>query len=236
MDAEDLLLREFLGLHDDAAIAAAARWIRSKQRADGTWANFYGGPGDLSTTVEAYLALRLAGDEPDATHMKQACAWILDQGGVEATRVFTRIWLALSGLWSWDELPVIPPELIYLPSWFPLNIYDWGCWARQTIVALTVVQSFRPSRPLGISIDELKTGGPHGRAPGPRRSFDARPLPAARPPAAAPRSCGRRSPPGRRSAALGPGQLPPRPPLPAPRIRGPASSRPWIRPFTFTGR
>ena len=184
MDAEDLLLREFLGLHDDATIAAAARWIRSKQRDDGTWANFYGGPGDLSTTVEAYLALRLAGDQPDAPHMKQACAWILDQGGVEATRVFTRIWLALSGLWSWDELPVIPPELIYLPSWFPLNIYDWGCWARQTIVALAVVQSFRPSRPLGISIDELKTGGPHGRAPGPRRSFDARPLPAAR---AAPR-------------------------------------------------
>jgi len=181
MDAEDLLLREFLGLHDDAAIAAAARWIRSQQRDDGTWANFYGGPADLSTTVEAYLALRLAGDEPDAPHMKQARVWILDSGGVEATRVFTRIWLALSGLWSWDDLPVIPPELIYLPSWFPLNIYDWGCWARQTIVALAVVQSFRPSRPIGISIDELKTGGPHGRAPGPPRSFDARPLPAARP-------------------------------------------------------
>ena len=176
MDAEDLLLREFLGVADDAVIAAAARWIRSQQRDDGTWANFYGGPGDLSTTVEAYLALRLAGDEPDAPHMKQACAWILDQGGVEATRVFTRIWLALSGLWSWDDLPVIPPELIYLPSWFPLNIYDWGCWARQTIVALAVVQSFRPSRPLGISIDELKTGGPHGRAPRPRRTADARPL------------------------------------------------------------
>ena len=180
MDAEDLLLREFLGVADDAAIAAAARWIRSQQRDDGTWANFYGGPGDLSTTVEAYLALRLAGDDPDAPHMKQACAWILDEGGVEATRVFTRIWLALSGLWSWDDLPVIPPELIYLPAWFPLNIYDWGCWARQTIVALAVVQSFRPSRPLGFSIDELKTGGPHGRAPRPRRPADARPLAGAR--------------------------------------------------------
>ena len=181
MDAEDLLLREFLGLHDDETIAAAARWIRHQQRDDGTWANFYGGPADLSTTVEAYLALRLAGDQPDAPHLKRARDWILAQGGVEATRVFTRIWLALSGLWSWDDLPVIPPELIYLPSWFPLNIYDWGCWARQTIVALAVVQSFRPSRPIGISIDELKTGGPHGRAPGPRRSFDARPVPGPRP-------------------------------------------------------
>jgi squalene-hopene/tetraprenyl-beta-curcumene cyclase len=155
MDAEDLLLREFLGLHDDKQIDSAARWIRSQQRADGTWANFFGGPGDLSTTVEAYVALKLAGDQPDAPHMCSARGWILARGGVEATRVFTRIWLALSGQWSWDELPVIPPELIYLPSWFPLNIYDWGCWARQTIVALAVVQSFRPSRPLEFTIDEL---------------------------------------------------------------------------------
>jgi squalene-hopene/tetraprenyl-beta-curcumene cyclase len=158
MDAEDLLLREFLGLHDDKQIESAARWIRSQQRSDGTWANFFGGPGDLSTTVEAYVALRLAGDQPDAPHMRTACGWILAHGGVEATRVFTRIWLALSGQWSWDELPVIPPELIYLPSWFPLNIYDWGCWARQTIVALAVVQSFRPSRPRPFTLDELRTG------------------------------------------------------------------------------
>ncbi len=173
MDAEDLLLREFLGLHDDAVIAAAGRWIRSRQREDGTWANFYGGPGDLSTTVEAYLALRLAGDSPDAPHMKQASGWILEQGGVEATRVFTRIWLALSGLWSWDELPVIPPELIYLPSWFPLNIYDWGCWARQTIVALAVVQSFRPSRPLSLTIDELRAGPGGTPPPDPSRGGQA---------------------------------------------------------------
>src|ERR1700677_4576454 len=158
MDAEDLLLREFLGIGDAETKKAAGRWIRSQQRADGTWANFYGGPGDISTTVEAYVALRLAGDLPDRPHMRRAADWIRGQGGVEASRVFTRIWLALSGQWSWDELPVIPPELIYLPSWFPLNIYDWGCWARQTIVALAVVQSFRPSRPLPFGIDELKTG------------------------------------------------------------------------------
>jgi squalene-hopene/tetraprenyl-beta-curcumene cyclase len=165
MDAEDLLLREFLGLHDDALIAATARWIRSKQRDDGTWATYFGGPGDLSTTVEAYLALRLAGDEPDEPHMKQACVWILDQGGLEATRVFTRLWLALSGLWSWDDLPVIPPEMIYMPSWLPLNIYDWACWARQTIVALAVLQSFSPSRPLPFTVDELRTGVTPRRPP-----------------------------------------------------------------------
>src|SRR6266851_5091018 len=158
MDAEDLMLREFLGIRTAAETAAAARWIRSKQRADGTWANFHDGPGDLSTTVEAYVALRLAGDAPDAPHMDTAASWICAQGGIEATRVFTRIWLAMFGQWSWDDLPVIPPELIYLPSWFPLTVYDWACWARQTIGPLAVVGSRRPSKELPFGLDELRTG------------------------------------------------------------------------------
>ncbi len=166
MDAEDVLLRHFLGILTKTDAAETAVWIRSQQREDGTWANFYGGPGDLSTTVEAYVALKVAGDDPDAEHMKRAATWITSQGGVTAARVFTRIWLALSGLWSWDDLPVIPPEVIYLPSWFPLNIYDWGCWARQTVVALAVVASFKPSNPLPFQIDELyaKVPGKHPKA------------------------------------------------------------------------
>src|SRR5262245_45124924 len=155
MDAEDLLLREFLGVRTPEQTAAAARWIRSCQRSDGTWANFLGGDGDLSTTVEAYVALRLAGDSPEDDHMMTAAAWIRESGGIAATRVFTRFWLALFGKWSWDELPVMPPELIYLPAWFPLNVYDWGCWARQTIVPLTIVGSLRPAKTLPFGLAEL---------------------------------------------------------------------------------
>jgi squalene-hopene/tetraprenyl-beta-curcumene cyclase len=160
MDAEDLLLRHFLGILTETDLKETAVWIRSQQREDGTWANFYGGPGDLSTTVEAYVALRLAGDPVDAEHMKTAAGWITGQGGLTATRVFTRMWLALSGLWDWNALPVIPPEVIYLPSWFPLNIYDWGCWARQTIVALAVVSSFKPSNPVPFTVEELYAAVP----------------------------------------------------------------------------
>src|SRR5882672_4619569 len=111
MDAEDLLLREFLGIRTAQETEEAARWIRSQQRSDGTWATFFGGPPDLSTTVEAWVALRLAGDAPDAPHMATALEFIRAHGGLEATRVFTRIWLALVGQWSWDELPELPPEM-----------------------------------------------------------------------------------------------------------------------------
>lgn len=160
MDAEDLLLREFLGIRGTRETTEAANWIRSQQRDDGSWATFYGGPGDLSTTAEAWVALRLAGDDPAADHMALAAEFVRQAGGVEGSRVFTRVWFALFGLWSWDDLPVMPPELILLPSWAPLNIYNWGCWARQTIVPLTIVQAARPVHQLDFGIDELRTGAP----------------------------------------------------------------------------
>ncbi len=155
MDAEDLLLRHFLGIVDPAVAARAAVWIRSRQAADGTWSTFYGGPPDLSTTIEAYVALRLAGDDPAQAHMEAAASWVRTQGGVAASRVFTRIWLAMVGAWDWERLPVLPAEIMFLPPRVPLNIYDFGCWARQTVVALTVVMAHRPARPLPFAIDEL---------------------------------------------------------------------------------
>ena len=160
MDAEDLLLREVLGVRTEQVTDEAARWIRSQQREDGSWATFAGGPGDLSTTVEAWVALRLAGDGAQDEHLARAAAFVVAHGGVEASRVFTRTWLAMVGLWSWDEVPTLPPEVVMLPSWAPLNVYAFGCWARQTIVPLTVLSAARPVHPLPFGIDELRSGAP----------------------------------------------------------------------------
>ncbi len=113
-------------------------------------------PGELSTTIEAYWALRLAGDSPDAEHMRAAAAFIREHGGLERARVFTHLWLALFGLWSWEHVPALPPEIVLLPSWVPLNIYDFACWARQTIVALSLVKTHRPVRELPFDLDELR--------------------------------------------------------------------------------
>ncbi|MFD6341776.1 squalene--hopene cyclase [Streptomyces sp. NPDC060131] len=155
MDAEDLLLRQFLGIQDARTTEASALFIRGEQRADGTWATFHGGPADLSATIEAYVALRLAGDSPEDPHMARASQWVRERGGIARSRVFTRVWLALFGWWKWDDLPELPPELIFFPKWFPLNIYDFGCWARQTIVPLTIVSAKRPVRPAPFPLDEL---------------------------------------------------------------------------------
>ncbi len=158
MDAEDVLLRHFLDMLEPGVAKAAAGWIASQQLPEGAWNTFHGGPGDLSTTVEAYVALRLAGTAADDDRLERAAEWVRANGGVERTRVFTRIWLAMVGRWDWDDLPVLPPEIMFLPPSAPLNIYDFGCWARQTIVALTVIMAHRPARPLPFGIDELRAG------------------------------------------------------------------------------
>src|SRR5579885_1476027 len=164
IDAEDVFLRRYLGTPGAAEAARrSAEWIRSRQRPDGTWATYFGGPGDLSTTVEAYVALRIAGDPPEAAHMRRAAAFVREAGGVEASRVFTRMWLSLLSLWSWDDVPVLPPEQMLLPPRAPLSIYSFGCWARQTIVALQIGTALRPVKPVGFGIDELRTGAEERR-------------------------------------------------------------------------
>jgi len=144
MAAEYLLLTHFLGVRDDARWAKITNYLREQQHPDGTWAIYHGGPPDLSATVESYFALKLAGTPADGPAMRKARDWVVSAGGVPMTRVFTKIWLALFGQWDWRGVPVLPPELIFLPHWFPLNIYDFASWARATIVPMLIILSERP--------------------------------------------------------------------------------------------
>ena len=105
IEAEDLLLRKFLGILSPEVLEPTARWIRSRQPEDAAWGTFYGGPGDVSTTIEAYAVLRLAGDPAGASHMRRAREFILKAGGIEASRVFTRLWLALRRVRGPGETP-----------------------------------------------------------------------------------------------------------------------------------
>ena len=71
MDAEYLLLTHFLGARDEERWRGVAQDIRNYQRGDGSWAMYHGAPGDLSTTIECYFALKLAGDDADAGRAEQ---------------------------------------------------------------------------------------------------------------------------------------------------------------------
>ena len=161
--AEHLFLTHILGIGTQELWDKIARQLLAWQNEDGSWSLWYDGPGELSTTVEAYVALKMAGVDPDSPEMTNAREWIMARGGVERVRNFTKIWLALMGEWPWEGLPVIPPEVVLLPKWFPINVYEFGSWARGTMVPLTIVYAHRPTFPIPAyaRIDELF---PRGRA------------------------------------------------------------------------
>jgi squalene-hopene/tetraprenyl-beta-curcumene cyclase len=157
MASEHLMLERILGIADEARTRKIARYLLDRQNSDGSWPIYYGGPGDLSVTVEAYFALKLAGRDPSSSEMTRAREFVLSKGGSGRSRVFTKLWLAMFGEFDWDALPAMPPEAILLPSWFPFNIYEFASWARGTIVPILVVWAHRPVtflRP-GESVSEL---------------------------------------------------------------------------------
>jgi squalene-hopene/tetraprenyl-beta-curcumene cyclase len=141
----------------------AARHLLDKRRQDGSWALYHGGPTDLSTTIEAYVALRVLGVEAADGEMRRSLRVIHRGGGLACARVFTKIWLALFGEYPWEGVPSMPPELVWLPSWAPLNLYDFACWARATVAPLLIVLSRRPRRPLGVTVHELTLPGTEAR-------------------------------------------------------------------------
>jgi squalene-hopene/tetraprenyl-beta-curcumene cyclase len=159
MTAEHVLLLSFLGLPLDSIRSGAIQHILGSQRLDGSWAQYHDGPADLSTTIEAYAALKVLGVDPANDAMARALRVIHRMGGVAHARVFTKIWLALFGQYPWAGVPSMPPELVHFPLWAPLNLYDFACWARGTIAPLLIVISRRPVRPLGAELGELVVPG-----------------------------------------------------------------------------
>src|SRR5262249_17165958 len=82
-----------------------ANHILSMQLPGGGWNIYYGGPAEVNATVKAYLALKLAGVPVTDPRMLRARAVALSLGGVPRLNTFSKLFLALLGLFPWDYLP-----------------------------------------------------------------------------------------------------------------------------------
>ena len=148
MTAQHLFWNHFLGLRTADVDRRIANELMARMRDDGTWSIWFAGPPDLSTSIEAYVACRMAGVDPGP----KALAYIQREGGIPKARLFTKCFLALIGQWPWQRMVPIPPELVLLPPSAPFSIYNFACWARQTFVALAVAQSQRPVRHADVDL------------------------------------------------------------------------------------
>jgi len=149
-----------------------ARWQRkavnhilSMQLPDGGWNIYYGGPAEVNATIKCYLALKLAGVSVTDRRMLRAREVALNLGGVPRMNTFSKLYLALLGLFPWDYVPTIPCEVILLGKWFSVNLNEMSSWSRSMLVPLAIINHFKPTRPLknNIRLDELYPEGIHER-------------------------------------------------------------------------
>ena len=155
--AEYVLLEHFLDRIDRPLQGKIGVYLRSIQGEHGGWPLFHDGAFDISASVKAYFALKAIGDDPDAPHMRRAREAILAAGGAERTNVFTRAQLALFGQVPWRAVPVMPVEIMFLPSWFPFHLTKVSYWSRTVIVPLLILMALQPKarNPKGIDVREL---------------------------------------------------------------------------------
>jgi squalene-hopene/tetraprenyl-beta-curcumene cyclase len=164
--AEYIALQHFFGTSEPALEAKIANYLRRCQGVHAGWPLYHGGEFNISASVKAYFALKLAGDSPEAEHMQRARDAILAHGGAGRTNVFTRILLALFGVLPWASVPTIPVEILLLPQWFPFHVSRVSYWSRTVLVPLLVLHALKPRarNPRGVTIDELFPGSrPHAR-------------------------------------------------------------------------
>lgn len=162
LESEFLLLLAFLGEERTETARLVANHLLELQNADGGWSLYPGGPTEASSTVKAYLALKIVGHHPNESVMQRAKDAALNAGGVEAVNSFTRYYLAMLGIISYRKCPAVPPEMILLPDWFPVNIYKMSAWSRQIVMPLSIVWAKQPVRRLSdyCQIPELFAGDP----------------------------------------------------------------------------
>src|SRR5213595_2876013 len=146
LESEYILLLAWLGREDTTIARKCAAYIAQKQLPDGGWALYPGGGLEISGSVKAYFALKLTGHLPEADYMRRAREAILARGGADAVNSFTRFYLALLGQISYDHCPAVPPELVLLPNWSPINIYRMSAWSRTIVVPLSIMWAHRPQR------------------------------------------------------------------------------------------
>lgn len=167
LESDAMLVADYIYLHtlletgDRGRMERALRQMMRMQQADGSWNIFPGGPGHLARSVKCYSAAKMMGMSADDPRLAKARTWILAHGGVVASDTFTKMYLCSLGMYDYDAVPAVPPEIVLFPKWFYFNLYEISSWSRGILVPLSILYAKKPFKklPPEQGIDELFVGG-----------------------------------------------------------------------------
>lgn len=143
-EADFVLLLAFLQDEQSDVAKRLGKRLVEQQNANGGWSQYPGGPNDISITVKSYLALKILGHAPNSDCLRLARMAVLDAGGAEIVDPFTRYLLAALGIIEYSKCPAMPPELLLLPKWSPLNLSTMATWMQRIIIPLSVIWARKP--------------------------------------------------------------------------------------------
>lgn len=160
-----MLYYRWTGDVDLAVEKRCVKHVLDRQLDDGGWPQFPGGPAELNATVKAYHVLKMAGESLNSPALEKARQKALELGGIPKMHTWGKLYLAMLGLFPWKYCPLIPAELMLMPSWSPITIYKMSSWTRNMLVPLAIINHCKPVRILEEcpDLDELyPDGNPEG--------------------------------------------------------------------------
>lgn len=114
------------------------------------------GPYVFFTTL-SYVALRLLGVGADDPLAARARAFLRRaEGGVLAIPSWGKVWLSLMGLYEWEGVNPIPPELFLAPRWAPFHPDRFYCHTRYIYLSISYLYGRRFSGSLGPITQDLR--------------------------------------------------------------------------------
>jgi lanosterol synthase len=107
-----------------------------EQLASGAWGLHPLSEPYLFVTTLVYVAARLLGVEAGSPLLARARRFIEAEGGAVAIPTWGKFWLALVGLYRWEGVNPVLPELWALPSGVPLHPSRYYCHTRLIYLAM----------------------------------------------------------------------------------------------------
>jgi squalene-hopene/tetraprenyl-beta-curcumene cyclase len=160
--AEYIMMMHYMDEIEPDLQQKLAAYLRRHQNKAGGWPLYYGGKTNISCSVKAYYALKMAGDDINEEHMAKARKKIISMGGAAKANVFTRITLATFQQLPWRGVPFVAAEIMLFPKWFPLHLKKVSYWSRTVMVPLFILYTLKAKarNPLNIDVQELFTVPP----------------------------------------------------------------------------
>ncbi|KAG5486721.1 hypothetical protein LSCM1_07975 [Leishmania martiniquensis] len=149
----------------EATRAELIRYMRNYQSEDGGWGQHTEGHSTMMGTVLNYVSCRLLGVPADDPQLSRARNWILARGGATTTPMWGRVWLCILGVYSWEGVSPIPPEMILMPDWVPFSLGRMWCHSRVIAIPFSYLYGLRWSAtafPSTLSLREELYTEPYG--------------------------------------------------------------------------